>query len=77
MTDFQTLIEELVSEHRQIELAYHEFRKLLDDDRPMRDDYREWCHSLGCTHRQAFLECANDFMDRDETKWDVLDNSFD
>lgn len=76
-TDLQALVERLVVEFRHLDVAHHEFEKLLADDEELKDTYYQWCTEQGTSRRRGFLDMAEEFLDTDSDRWTVLDNTFD
>lgn len=72
MTELTALMEQLIDQYRQIDVAESEFQKLIYEDEQLRRDYKEWCEEQGYTERRGFIEFCNIYIDSEESRWDVL-----
>ena len=61
-----------ISQHRSIDVAESEFRKLLYEDELLKHNYRQWCRKEGFSERKGFIEYGHSFIDEEESRWDVL-----
>lgn len=64
----------LLDNHRSIELAEAEFRRVMADDEEIRDQYKEWCAENGYSLRHGFSEYAEEYMETRASIWDALNN---
>jgi hypothetical protein len=57
-------------------MAESDFKKLIYEDRDLHLAYKEWCHDNGYSEKIGFVEYCNEFMDEEESIWDVLSNEY-
>ena len=67
-----TLFEQLLREHRSVDIAEAEFKRMVADDPDLRSMYREWCEENGHTERNGFLDYAEEFIESQNSIWDTL-----
>lgn len=65
---------ELITQHRQIDIAEAEFRRLMEDDEELRVDYRTWCEENGYSEKRGFSEFCEEYLDSQDSKWETLND---
>lgn len=68
---------EIIGQAGSIDMAEAEFKKRIGEDEQLRRLYRDWCHEVGSSERNGFLDFCDEYLDSREEMWDSLDNDFD
>lgn len=66
------LIESIIKQNRSLDLAEASFRHLLEEDKDLRDEYKEWCDAKGYTERKGFSDYFQEYVEREDSIWDSL-----
>lgn len=74
MNDLTYFFTELLTQHRSIDIAEAEFRRLMDDDDDLRAEYKEWCDENGYTEKRGFLEFCEEYLDSQDSIWESLND---
>lgn len=67
----------LLDEYGSVDIAEAEFKKQIHEDSELRARYREWCHEVGSTEKNGFMDYCDEFFDSQETIWDNLKDEYD
>ena len=74
--DITELYLAILHEADSLDVAESEFKKIIADDDTLHQKYRDWCHEVGNSERNGFIDFCEEYLqDRDEV-WDNL-NDFD
>ncbi|ROT04060.1 hypothetical protein EEL49_11915 [Muribaculaceae bacterium Isolate-104 (HZI)] len=76
MTDITEVFNHYLDQYDSIDIAEAEFKKNLHEDSQLRDEYREWCHNVGCTEKSGFIDYAEEYVENQNDVWNSL-NDFD
>ena len=74
MNNVNEFIEELLTQHRSVEIAESEFRRMLADDDHLRQEYREWCDEYGYTEKHGFRDFCDEYLESQDSIWDSLND---
>ena len=47
MADIEELLRSLIDQHRSIDIVESEFKRMLNEDNNLKDDYIAWCEDEG------------------------------
>lgn len=72
MYDFPKIFQSLLEQTGSIDIANSEFKKMVADDDAMRHEYREWCHTVGSTEKNGFLDYCEEYLDNQNSIWDYV-----
>lgn len=72
MEDIETYFQEILSQHRSIDIAEAEFKKIIAEDPDLRSRYKEWCHEVGSSERSGFRDFCTEYRDNMESVWENL-----
>ncbi|MDE6644360.1 MAG: hypothetical protein K2K27_09710 [Muribaculaceae bacterium] len=72
MTDFNELIQNLLTQTGALDMAISEFKRMIADDPELKAEYKEWCEQMGYSERTGFSEYAEELIQSQEEKWDSL-----
>lgn len=76
MIDILEIFNGVISQHRSIDMAESEFKKMLYEDDEIHHAYKEWCKEMGYTEKKGFVEYCNEYFDEEDSKWDILENEY-
>ena len=74
ITDF---FNELLKEYGSIDIADAELKKQLHEDTELRQLYREWCHEVGSSEKNGFLDYCEEFLESQDSIWENLKAEYD
>ncbi len=63
----------LIDEHRSLDVAEAEFKRIVADDPELQADYRTWCEENSLSERHGFSDFGEEYLANRESVWDVLD----
>ena len=72
MADIEELLRSLIDQHRSIDIVESEFKRILNEDKTIKDDYTAWCEEEGYSYRKGYHEFIQQFFDSENSIW----NSF-
>jgi len=72
MDEMTQLFEDLLRTYGSVDIAEAEFKHLIDEDSELHADYRLWCEENGYTEKRGFLDFADEYLDSQQSIWDVL-----
>lgn len=72
--DITALFIQLLEEHKSVDIADTVFKRMLDDDPELREEYKEWCHSVGSSEKSGFLDYCEEYLDSERSKYDTLND---
>ncbi|MDE7125187.1 MAG: hypothetical protein K2O12_01725, partial [Muribaculaceae bacterium] len=55
-----------------VDIANAEFKKMTGEDENLRAEYRDWCHAVGSSEKNGFLDFCQEYMEAQESMWDYL-----
>jgi len=70
--DITELFEQLISQAGQMDVANAEFVRMINEDRALLLQYREWCHENGTTERRGFRDYCEEYLDSQSEIFDTL-----
>ncbi len=76
MNDITLTFENILTEHRSIDIAEAEFKKMINEDSELKDQYREWCDAVGSSEKNGFRDFCDEYLESQDSIWDSL-NDFD
>jgi len=62
----------VIRQTQSIDMAEAEFKRSLADDDELRKAYREWCHEVGSTEKNGFLDFCEEYISGQNEVWDSL-----
>ena len=74
ITDF---FQELLKEYGSIDIADAELKKQLHEDAELKARYREWCHEVGSSEKNGFLDYCEEFLESQDSIWENLKDEYD
>lgn len=77
MEELTSLFDELLRTHGSVDVAESEFKRLMADDEELHERYRGWCDETGHSERRGFLDYAEEYIERQNSVWDALDDDYD
>lgn len=72
MTDIPSLFLNILNQSGSLDMANAEFKKMMGADEALHREYREWCHEVGSSERNGFLDYCEEYLSDREAAWDTL-----
>lgn len=72
MTDIEDLLRSLIEQHRSIDIVESEFKRLLNEDPTIKDDYSIWCEESGYSYKKGYHEFIQQIFDSEDSIWDTF-----
>lgn len=72
MNDITSLFDSLLRSMHHVDMAFAEFKRMIDDDPVLHAQYAEWCDETGHTERRGFLDYAEEYIENQNSVWDSL-----
>ena len=76
MNDITQIFHDMLTQNHSVDIAEAEFKKLINEDSDLRDQYREWCDAVGSSEKNGFRDYCDEYMESQDSIWDSL-NDFD
>ncbi|MCM1164054.1 MAG: hypothetical protein NC339_07395 [Muribaculaceae bacterium] len=73
ITDYFT---SLLTEYGSVDIAEAEFKKRIHEDPDLRKQYREWCHDVGSTEKNGFMDFCEEYLESQDNIWDNLKDEY-
>lgn len=74
MNDITILFDEILAQHRSVDIAEAEFKRLIGEDADLRLAYKDWCESTGSSEKNGFRDYCDEYIDSQESIWDTLND---
>lgn len=72
MNDITQLFNSLLEQYGSIDIAEAEFKKMLTEDDSLHEEYSEWCHAVGSSEKNGFLDYCEEYQMSQDSVWDSL-----
>lgn len=72
MMDITEIFDRYISQYSSIDIANSEFKKDLHEDSELRETYKEWCHTVGSTEKNGFIDYAEEYLESQNDVWNSL-----
>lgn len=70
MTYMEDLLRSLIDQYRSIDIVESEFKRMLDEDSTIRNDYIAWCEEFGYSHKKGYREYIQQLFESEDSIWD-------
>ncbi len=77
MEDITDLFLDILHQADSVDVAEAEFKKMIGADSELHARYREWCHEVGSSERNGFLDFCEEYLEQRDEIWDSLSDSDD
>ena len=74
MNDITDFFNELLRQYHSVDIADAELKKLIHEDPELRACYRDWCHDVGSSEKNGFLDYCGEYIDSQNSVWDSLND---
>lgn len=74
MNTFEDFLDGIIRQYDSLDISEHEFRKLLQEDPELREEYKVWCEENGFRERTGFTEYFYNYVDNMHGRMQVLDD---
>lgn len=75
--DITAWFKDLLDHFESVDIANSELKKMTAEDPGLHHAYREWCHQVGSTEKNGFLDYCHEYLERREDMWDYLGTDYD
>lgn len=72
MNDISEILQMLLDKHAQAEDAASEFKMMIDSDRALMTDYKDWCKANGYGTRSGYREYLDEFLSSRDSIWENI-----
>lgn len=72
MLDITEIFDRYISQYSSIDIANSEFKKDLHEDSQLREAYKEWCHNVGSSEKNGFIDYAEEYLESQNDVWNNL-----
>lgn len=66
------LFDDIIRQTGSIDIAEAEFKRQMNEDPALREEYREWCHEVGSSEKKGFLDYCEEYMASQDDIWESL-----
>ena len=70
--DITQLFNSLLEQYGSIDIAENEFKKMIAEDDFLREEYEEWCHTVGSSEKKGFLDYCEEYKSNQDSVWETL-----
>lgn len=68
----EDLIRSLINQYRSIDIVESEFKRLLDEDPIIRNDYATWCEEEGYPLKKGYKEYIQRIFASENSIWETF-----
>lgn len=72
MEDIRDYFISLLKDHKSLDIAESEFKRAIAEDDDLRQQYRDWCHEVGSSEKNGFLDFCHEYMAENDEVWQSL-----
>ena len=76
-TDITEYFDMLLNEYKSVDIAEAEFKKRIHEEPELKAKYREWCHDVGSSERNGFMDYCEEFIESQDNIYDNLRDEYD
>lgn len=76
MEDITEFFNQMLKQYGSVDIAEAEFKKQVHEDADLRQRYREWCHDVGSTEKNGFMDYCEEYLDSQDSIWDNLKDEY-
>ncbi len=74
MEDITDFFVSIIEQSHSIDIAEAEFKRILEDDNELREQYRQWCDQEGSTEKNGFMDFCEEYMADRNDVWNTLND---
>lgn len=72
MNDIAEILQMLLDKHALAEDAAIEFKMMIDNDRSLMAEYKDWCKANGYATRNGYREYLEEFLNSRDSIWENI-----
>lgn len=72
MEDIRDYFISLLEDHKSLDIAESEFKRAIAEDDDLRQQYRDWCHEVGSSEKNGFLDFCHEYVAENDEVWQSL-----
>ena len=74
MEDITDYFVSIIEENHSLDIAEAEFKRVIEDDEDLREQYRQWCQQVGSTEKNGFMDFCEEYMADRNDVWNALND---
>ena len=74
MNDITDIFMHIIRQYGSVDIADAEFKKMIHEDPELREQYKEWCSTVGSSEKMGFLDYFDEYLDSQESIYDTLND---
>ena len=76
MEDITDFFNSMLRQYGSVDIAEAEFKKQLHEDADLHESYRGWCHEVGSSEKNGFMDYCEEYLESQESIWDNLKDEY-
>ena len=72
MEDITDYFVTIIEQNHSIDIAEMEFKRAIAEDDELREEYRAWCHQVGSSEKDGFMDFCQEYIDNRNDVWNAL-----
>lgn len=72
MNDISDILSALLDQHSRISEAEDEFKMMLEEDKSLLSDYKEWCDERGYDTKTGYQDYFDELMESRDSIWENI-----
>ena len=77
MEDITDFFNEMLRQYGSVDIAEAEFKKQLHENAELHEQYHEWCHEVGSSEKNGFMDYCEEYLESQDSIWDNLKDEYD
>lgn len=77
MEDITDFFNEMLRQYGSVDIAEAEFKKQLHENAELHEQYRKWCHEVGSSEKNGFLDYCEEYLESQDSIWDNFKDEYD
>lgn len=74
MEDITEYFISLLHQHQSVDIAEAEFKRAIAADDAFRAEYRRWCHQVGDSEKNGFVNFCREYLEERNEVWESLND---
>ncbi len=74
MEDITAYFISIISQNHSVDIAEAEFKRAIGEDEDLRNLYRQWCHEVGSSEKDGFMDFCEEYLADKNDVWNALDD---
>ncbi len=74
MEDITAYFISIISQNQSVDIAEAEFKRAIGEDEDLRNLYRQWCHEVGSSEKDGFMDFCEEYLADKNDVWNALED---